>query len=177
MTPPAQRPARWRSARLWAAMVALVLVLIALLEIAITGPRVTVLWRADMAPAERLALERRYDLQGPEPQSDAPGTWQYRLGDWSRENVERLVRDPAAEDTGYIDRSTFTAEDPAVRVSLRPWLAVSAQNVRGGVDEVRRPIVTAANRVGDASRLLLPQTGWLLLVGGLLWWATRATSP
>lgn len=43
------------SARLWTAVAAGLIALIALLEVTITGPRVTVLWRANIAPADRLA--------------------------------------------------------------------------------------------------------------------------
>lgn len=57
-----------RSARLWTALaaglIALAVATVALVEVTTTGPRVTVQWRADIAPADRLALERRYDLQG-----------------------------------------------------------------------------------------------------------------
>ena len=162
----------YRSARLWTAVAVGLIALVALLDVTVTGPRVTVNWRADMAPADRVALERRYDLQRGEPANDAPATWQYRLGDWSRENVERLVREPAVEDTGYIDRPTFTAEDPDVRISIRPWLGSTTQYVRSGADAVRLSIVD----IFRASwQLLRSQGGWLLLVGALMLWAARAT--
>ena len=63
------------SARLWTALaaglIALAVATVALVEVTTTGPRVTVQWRADIAPADRLALERRYDLQGGEPHNDS----------------------------------------------------------------------------------------------------------
>ena len=165
-TSQARRLPWFRSVRLWLALAAALLVLVAVLEVTVTGPRVTVLWRSDIAPSDRLALERRYDLQDGEPQSDTPGAWQYNLGNRSRENVERLVRDPAAEDTGYIDRAAFTAEDPDVRVSIRPWLAAAGQALSTGADVLQRSVW----RVAGSGMV------WLLLAGGVLLWAARATT-
>ena len=125
------------------------------------------------SPADRLALERRYNLQRGEPHNEAPATWEYRLGDWSRENIERLVRDPAAEDTGYIDRPTSKAEAPDVRISIRPWLAFTTQYLRAGGDVVHASIIDLFR---DSWQLLRSQIWWLLLVGGVMFWAARATT-
>ena len=173
MTSQAQRRVWFGSARLWMGVAAGLIALVALVEVTITGPRVTVMWRANVAPADRLALERRYDLQRGEPHQDDQATWQYRLGDWSRENIGRLVRDQAAEDTGYIDRPTSTAEAPEVRISIRPWLAFTTQYLRAGGDVVRLSIIDVFR---DSWQLLRSQSGWLLLVGGVMLWAARATT-
>ncbi len=162
-----------RSARLWIALAGALIAIVALLQVTITGPRVTVRWRADVTAANRAAIERRYELSKGEPIEGTATGWRYELHDWSRDNIERLVRDPAAEDTGYIDRPTFTAEDPKVRISIRPWLAFTTQYVRTGVDVVRLSIIDVFR---DSWRLLQSQSGWLLLVGGVMLWAARATT-
>ena len=163
----------YRSARLWASVAVGLFALVAIFDVTVTGPRVTVQWRANIAPADRAALERRYALQRGEPHNDAPATWNYTLGDWSRANIEQLVRDPAAEDTGYIDRPTFTAEDPDVRISVRPWLGSATQYVRSIAAAARDVTV---NVLRASWQLLVSQIGWLLLVGGLIRWASRAAT-
>lgn len=166
-----------RSAGLWTAvavgLIALVIATAAVVEVTITGPRITVQWRAHIAPADRLALERRYDLQRGEPHNDGPATWNYTLGDWSRENVERLVGDPAAEDTGYIERSTFTAEDPDVRISMRPWVGTTTQSARSSAEAARLSILGV---IAASWRLLRSEGGWLLLIGALMVWTARTAS-
>ena len=89
-----------------------------LVQVAIVHPRVTVRWRADISASERLALEARFDLRNGRP--DEGTTWSYELRDRSRDNIDALVRDPAADDTGNIDRPALTAPESEVRVTVRP---------------------------------------------------------
>lgn len=156
-----------RSVRLWIALAAIVTALVALVNVTITGPRVTVLWRADITSADRETLEHRYVLLNGEPDKNSPATWQYRLDDWSRENVGELVRDPAAVDTGYIDRPTSTVERPDIRISMRPSLAALS----------RLPFPFRTNNTfSDPRQLFQIQSLWLLLAGGVILATARATS-
>jgi hypothetical protein len=96
---------------------ALVVALAVLIEVTVTGPRVAVRWTDGVNDSARGALEARYQLRDGR-RNDGP-SWQYELRDWSRENIEALVRDPAVADTGYIDRATFAAERPDIRFAVR----------------------------------------------------------
>ena len=49
-----------RSLRVWTALAAVVIALAALVDVTVTGPRVTVLWRADITPADRVTDRARY---------------------------------------------------------------------------------------------------------------------
>lgn len=68
------------------------------------GAAVNVRWRS-VADDERREREERYKLA--EGSLVEGMTWQYRLGDVSRENIEALVRDPLVEDTSGIDRASL----------------------------------------------------------------------
>lgn len=140
----------------WAKCSALLIVVVALFDVVVTGPRVSVRWRADVSPADRVARERRYDLRNGEPDS-ALSTWQYELRNRSRANIGAIVHDPAAEDTHYIDRDALTAPAPDIRLGLRrSWYPLS--------DLFDRP----------SQLLRLHPSLWLLLAGGVLLWAARA---
>ena len=132
--------------------------MLALLDVQITDPRVTVRWRAEVGPADRVALERRYGL-GNSEQMEGAG-WRYQLRDRSRDNIRALVQDPAVDDTGYIDRDALAAENQHVRVTIRPLL------------------FSFSDWFDDRARQLLQlhQSAWLLLGGGALLWAARASS-
>jgi hypothetical protein len=120
-------------------------------DVTITGPRVNVRWREAVSAADRTALERRHDLRN----GVADGrTWQYELGDRSRENIRALVEDSAAEDTSYIDRNTFTSDGRDIRVTV--WYPL--QDLFDHPSQFR----------------WLHQSLWLLLAGGVLLWAGRS---
>src|SRR4030095_11672995 len=106
-----------RGRRLWAVLAALLVVALALVKVDTIYPRVHVRWRADLSPAQRGILEQRYNLT--EPGRIETDTWEYRLRDTSPGNVGALVREPAAADTAYIDRSTLRVPAPARSVRIR----------------------------------------------------------
>jgi hypothetical protein len=137
------------------ALGAALLAALALVDVTITGPRVTVRWRPDISAPDRAALERRYDLRSGAPEEGA--TWRYELGDRSRENIGALAADPAVDDTGYIDRNRLTAPDSEVRVAIRPPFPFSTDN-----------------RFENRWQLFQVQSLWLLLGGGVMLSAARA---
>ena len=106
-----------RHRRLWIALGALLIALVAVVDVTITGPRVVVRWAEDVSASDRAALEGRYQLRNGRPLEGS--TWRYELRDRSRENIEALVRDPGVDDTGYIDRDEFAAEEASVCVRMR----------------------------------------------------------
>jgi hypothetical protein len=108
-----RRPRR----RFWIAFGTLLVAAAALIEVTVTGPRVAIRWGSEVDASDRLALEQRYGLRNGRP-DDGP-EWRYELSDWSRENIDALVHDPAVVDTHYIDRGGLTAERPEVRVAIR----------------------------------------------------------
>ena len=108
---------------------------------------------------ERLALERRYTLLNGEPDRSSPDTWQYELGDRSRDNLTAIVGDPAIGDTHNINRETLTAPEPDVRVGVRPVFPFSTTPY-----------------FDSAWRLFQPQSLFLLLAGGIVLLASRAAT-
>jgi hypothetical protein len=142
-----------RRARWWVAPAAILIGIVALVDVRVTGPRVSVRWAADVGPQDRAALERKYDLRNGEPDRDT--TWRYDLGNRSRDNIRALVYDPAARDTGYINRDTFADRGRDVVVRRR----------------------SLPDTVSDGLSLLprLNSTLWLLLAGCAVLWA--AASP
>jgi len=147
----------WPHRRFWLALGAAVLLLAALIEIRVTGPRIHVRWAPFLDDASRTALEQRFSLVN--GRREEGSVWRYQLGDWSRDNIGGLVRDPAIADTGYIDRNLLTAEDPSVGVGIRAL-----------------PFPFSADALfPDRSRLFQPQSLCLVLAGtGLLLLARRA---
>ena len=73
-------------------------------------PRVNVRWSEDVAPRQRVALEAAYRLAQPEYADGT--TWSYGLLDTSTGNIQRLVQDPAVDDTHMIERRTFELTEP-----------------------------------------------------------------
>ena len=141
----------WASMRRWSfALVALLVLVAALVDVTVIPPRVTVRWRDEVTAGERTALERRYSL---EVERFVEGTtWSYELRDRSRDNVRALVADLAVDDTGGFDRSTL--EVPGRRIQL---------------DTGRARFL-----IGDApGKLLQFQSLLLFAAGGFLLWASR----
>jgi hypothetical protein len=131
-----------------------VLVLLALVRVTITDPRVHVRWDESLSAADRAQLERRYDLRNGRPLEGS--TWRYDLGERSRENIRALISDPAVDDTSYIDRDALTSEGRAVDVTV--WYPFN--------DLFERP----------SQLLQLHRSLWLLLAGGALLWAARVSN-
>ena len=74
------------------------------------SPRVNVRWSEDVTPRQRVALEAAYRLAQPEYADGT--TWSYGLLDISTGNIQRLVQDPAVDDTHMIERRTFELTEP-----------------------------------------------------------------
>lgn len=108
---------KWPRRRFWLLVAVLAVAIAALVEVTITGPRISVRWAAQVDPAGRRVLEERYHLRN--GQQDGGPEWRYELQDWSSENIGALLRDPAVADTLYIDRKTLAAEEPDVRIAIR----------------------------------------------------------
>jgi len=130
--------------------------ILTLVQVTITDPRVHVRWHEGVSPADRAALERRYDLRNGIPVEGTATTWRYGLGELSPENIRALIQDPAVDDTEYIDRGALTSEGRDLRVTS--WYPFS--------DLFDRP----------SQLLQLHRSLWLLLAGGVLLWAARASS-
>lgn len=149
--------ARRRRTWAWIACGGVLIAALALLDVHIIWPRIAVQWSAEIAPVDRAALERRYDLRNGE---FAEGTtWQYDLGNRSRENIGALVHDPAARDTGYIDRDALTARPREVHVTIRPF-----------------PYPFHDYLEGPQELLLLQSSVWLLIGGAAMLRAAGAAS-
>lgn len=141
-----------------AALLGAALIGIALVDVDLIDPRITVRWNEDISAPHREMLERRYELGNPTREEGT--TWRYQLGDRSRDNIGALVRDPAVDDTGYIDREALTAGSPRLRISFRNW------PFPFGADEQFR------NQWG----VFQLQSLWLVLGGGIVLWASRTPS-
>ena len=137
--------------RMWAwGALGVIVAFVTCVDVTITGPRVSVRWQEAVSAGDRVALERRHDLQNGVQDGR---TWQYELGDRTRENIRALVEDPAVEDTGRIDRNTFISDGRDIRVTV--WYPFN--------DLFDRP----------SQLLRLHRSLWLLLAGGVLLWAAR----
>jgi hypothetical protein len=73
-------------------------------------PRINVRWAEVVTQPEREAVAAKYHLTAANVNSE--GTWSYALVDASKDNISRLVGDPAIEDTSGIDRAGFELDDP-----------------------------------------------------------------
>ena len=102
--------------RVLAAASAIILLVVAFVDVSIIEPRIHVRWADDVADAQRLDLERRYRLDNGEPLQGT--TWRYELHDRAAENLRALIDDPRVIDTAYIDRPTLTVPAREVDVSL-----------------------------------------------------------
>ena len=127
--------------------------ILTLVRVTVTDPVVQVRWHDDVSIADRVALEHRYELRNAFPAGDG---WRYELGERSQENIGALIQDPAVYSTDHIDRDALTPEDGDIRVTI--WYPFS--------DLFDRP----------AQLLQLHRSVWLLLAGGVLLWAARASS-
>jgi hypothetical protein len=87
---------------------------------------VHVRWAASVDDTGRETLERTYSLTGAEHREGR--TWSYFLTDVSRSNIERLITNPAVEDTHNLHRTAFRVWRDAPRGeypgSGPRWIAV-----------------------------------------------------
>ena len=84
------------------------------------APRIAIRWPADIQPARRQALERRFLLVDPAADRDRI---EYDLLDTSRENLEALVREPDVADTDRVSREGFTVPLDVPYGTRWMWLA------------------------------------------------------
>jgi hypothetical protein len=140
----------------WIALGAILLALLVFVRVTIADPRVHVRWSETVSAEERAALERRYDLRNGRPVDATTTTWRYDLAEPSRENIRALIRDPAVDDTAYIDRGALTSEGRDLRV------------------EFSSPFGYPFDRLSQLPQL--HRSLWLLLAGGILLSAARASS-
>ena len=143
--------------RAWLVLGGVLIVIAALIDVQLTGPRVAVQWSPAMTAGDRAALEGQYDLRNGE--FDQGTTWRYDLGNRSRDNIGALIRDASVLDTGYIDRDTLTARPRDVHVSVRS-LPYPFRSLVGSPSELIELRISAT----------------LLLAGGVLLWTARAAS-
>jgi hypothetical protein len=81
--------------------------------------RVNVRWDEQVTESRREELEIAYLLSDPRAKGDR--TWSYGVRDTPNDNIGRLVRDPATEDTAGIDRENFELKpSPAPFVLFGP---------------------------------------------------------
>ncbi len=90
------------------------------------APRINVRWSAHVTSLQQRTVEATYHLTEPDHQEGR--TWSYAILDTSTDNLRRLVQDPAAEDTHWIDRATFELSEPppAPLFVLSGFLALSS---------------------------------------------------
>jgi hypothetical protein len=112
-------PARMSRRRLWIAIGGVLIAIAALVDVRTISPQITIRWKEGITPQAREAVERQRDLRNGEPIDGTATGWEYELHDGSRENISALVRDPAVDDTGNIDREAMTARPGDVRIALR----------------------------------------------------------
>jgi hypothetical protein len=105
--------------------------------------RVHVRWSESVVPSARAALESKHQLT--DPRHDSGRTWSYVLNDTRITAIQRLVLDPAVEDTQYIDRQRFRLAGEAALGPLADllWLlwaaaiAVAAGILAAGIGQDR----------------------------------------
>lgn len=93
-------------------------------------PTFNIRWAPGVDGSARAAKEQAYGLLDGQADATDPGgrTWRYRWAYWPAEDVIRMLRDPAIEDTHRIDRATgryvSTSPTPAARYvePVPPWL-------------------------------------------------------
>ena len=109
-------------------------------------PQVHVRWREGVSPSQQVSLEVAYGLSKPEHTEGT--TWSYSLIDTSTENIQRLVQDPAVDDTHMIDRVTFELVEPPpaplfvllLSLALSGIVGVTVASMVAAVARLRRPI-------------------------------------
>jgi hypothetical protein len=106
----------WRTSALACTLLAIALLPGARL---VAGPRaadVHAEWRPFVSDAVRQQLEAQFRLEHPVKLADTY-SWRYTLTDPSVANIQALVTHPAVADTHHIDRSRYTLEPTAPRMS------------------------------------------------------------
>jgi hypothetical protein len=91
---------------------------VAAIGIAAPGPRrVNIRWSASTTPAQRFAAEQTIGLE--RPRRLEAGTWSYEVQDAAM--IQRILQQPAVDDTHYIDRDrrTLSPELPRGRARVR----------------------------------------------------------
>jgi hypothetical protein len=134
-------------------------------EQGLAAQRINLRWAPDVSPSERSEIEQQASLVAVDARG--PRTWNYVVGDRSRRNIERLVRDPRIEDTAHVDRTGFRVV--LDRPELHPWARWLLET--GHVDTVGYLFVgVAALLAWGARRRIVGGVGGVLtiLLDGLL---------
>jgi len=95
------------------------------------APRVRVLWRPDLMPEQRAALERKYLLRNGRDPLPA-GALAYDLLDTSPSNIKALVDEPSIVDTNDIERHTLTVRFDVDYGGEWMWIAHRTPGLRDG---------------------------------------------
>ena len=85
--------------------------------------RIKVRWKPDVTGAQRAEFETRFHLTVHE--HDQATTWTYNLLDTSTDNIERIVRDDAVDDTAHVNRIKFRPELRQDRTRQAPFMAAA----------------------------------------------------
>ena len=93
------------------------------------APNIHVRWKPEVSAERRADLEHQFLLVNPE--NTVGTTWAYDLLDTGEQNVERLVTDPAVDDTHEIDRAAFHVRSDAPAGDSSTWVAYRVPVLRG----------------------------------------------
>jgi hypothetical protein len=74
---------------------------------------INIRWAPSLAASDRHVLENRWRLAEPEHKDGT--TWLYALFDYSRSNIEAIVKDPNVLDTAHVNRTLFVPDDQPTR--------------------------------------------------------------
>jgi hypothetical protein len=138
----------------------------------LAGPRGAILhvrWQPSLDPATRQQLESTFSLTNGERLEDR--TWRYELSDPSSENIQSLVRHPAAEDTQAVDRVRYVLGPLAARTDRRQRLPTAGNAIVLVTDRLAVLLAACAGLLawlGASGRAQTPQVAWLLLTGQLV---------
>ena len=112
---------------------------------------VHVRWKPGVTDAERLELERRFQLTDKRPSEGT--SWEYQLVDASTANIRAIVQDQRVDDTEHLNRIRYRPEFAQDR--SRQVLAYSF--AVGGIGSVLLVLAVAAGRT------FRPRSSWLAL--------------
>jgi hypothetical protein len=74
----------------------------------VTPVHVHVRWKPDVTDAQRVELERQYQLTEPSPIDG--NSWEYQLADASTTNIRTIVQDGRVDDTEHLNRIRYRPE-------------------------------------------------------------------
>jgi hypothetical protein len=135
-----------------------------------TPVHVHVRWKPDVMEAERVALERRFQLGGGILAEET--TWEYQLADVSTANIRSIIQNGRVDDTSHLNRVRYRPEfvqDRMRQIWLYSFLAACLGSILLLVLAVALP-PTATFRIGSVSDFSIdaesiarpapPASGW-----------------